>query len=374
MLEKRIRTQPLLRREALARIEAQLAQRLTKEGLRVPAGQPGEVAVQHLQKMRAESKSLRPDDRRVRLPHRGRLGADVLPRARRGARGVQADGRALQGLHRDPARPTATSRCTRCCSARTASPIEVQIRTEDMDRDRRARHRRALELQARRRQAEQRAEPRARVARQPGRNASARQLVEEFLESVKVDLFPDKVYVFTPKGEILSLPRGATALDFAYAVHTDVGNRCVAARVDKKLVPLRTQLRNGQTVEIITAKSARAEAAVAGIRRHRQGAHRDPPPAQEPAARGRGAARPSHARSRAGGRWAPRSTACRRRGWMRISPSMRYPRLEALLADIALGNRMPAQVAQALARQSGGADRLRRRCASCRCAAAATAS
>jgi RelA/SpoT family (p)ppGpp synthetase len=79
---------------------------------------------------------------------------------------------------------------------------------------------------------------------------------EEFLESVKVDLFPDKVYVFTPKGEILRLPRGATAVDFAYAVHTDVGNRCVAAKVDRRLVPLRTGLRNGQTVEIITAKGA----------------------------------------------------------------------------------------------------------------------
>jgi guanosine-3',5'-bis(diphosphate) 3'-pyrophosphohydrolase len=79
---------------------------------------------------------------------------------------------------------------------------------------------------------------------------------EEVLESVKVDLFPDKVYVFTPKGEIRRLPRGATCVDFAYAVHTDVGNRCVAAKVDRRLVPLRTPLRNGQTVEIITAKGA----------------------------------------------------------------------------------------------------------------------
>jgi RelA/SpoT family (p)ppGpp synthetase len=79
---------------------------------------------------------------------------------------------------------------------------------------------------------------------------------EEFLESVKVDLFPDKVYVFTPKGEILRLASGATAVDFAYAIHTDVGNRCVAAKVDRRLVPLRTSLRNGQTVEIITAKGA----------------------------------------------------------------------------------------------------------------------
>ena len=79
----------------------------------------------------------------------------------------------------------------------------------------------------------------------------------EFLEHVKVDLFPDEVYVFTPKGKILSLPRGATAVDFAYLVHTDVGNRCVAAKVNSELVPLRTELRNGDRVEIITASHAK---------------------------------------------------------------------------------------------------------------------
>ncbi len=80
---------------------------------------------------------------------------------------------------------------------------------------------------------------------------------EEFLESVKVDLFPDKVYVFTPKGDIKRLPRGATIVDFAYAVHTDIGNRCVAAKVDRRPVPLRTQLQNGQTVDIVTARGAK---------------------------------------------------------------------------------------------------------------------
>jgi len=79
----------------------------------------------------------------------------------------------------------------------------------------------------------------------------------EFLEHVKVDLFPDEVYVFTPKGRILSLPRGATAVDFAYAVHTDIGNRCVAAKVNGELVPLRSELRNGDRVEIITASHAK---------------------------------------------------------------------------------------------------------------------
>jgi len=79
----------------------------------------------------------------------------------------------------------------------------------------------------------------------------------EFLETIKVDLFPDEVYVFTPAGKILSLPRGATAVDFAYQVHTDIGNRCVAAKVNGELVPLRTELRNGDRVEIITASHAK---------------------------------------------------------------------------------------------------------------------
>jgi len=80
---------------------------------------------------------------------------------------------------------------------------------------------------------------------------------EEFLESVKVDLFPDKIYVFTPKGDIMPLPKGATTVDFAYAVHTDVGDRCVAAKVNRGLVPLRTELHNSQTVEVITSRGAK---------------------------------------------------------------------------------------------------------------------
>ncbi len=78
----------------------------------------------------------------------------------------------------------------------------------------------------------------------------------EFLEHFKVDLFPDEVYVFTPKGTIMALPRGATAVDFAYAVHTDIGNRCVAVKINQELAPLRTELHNGDHVEIITASHA----------------------------------------------------------------------------------------------------------------------
>ncbi|GMQ47961.1 bifunctional GTP diphosphokinase/guanosine-3',5'-bis pyrophosphate 3'-pyrophosphohydrolase [Vibrio sp. 10N] len=83
----------------------------------------------------------------------------------------------------------------------------------------------------------------------------------EFIENVKSDLFPDEIYVFTPKGRIVELPLGATAVDFAYAVHTDVGNTCVGARVDRHPYPLSKALKNGQTVEIISAPGARPNAA-----------------------------------------------------------------------------------------------------------------
>ena len=79
---------------------------------------------------------------------------------------------------------------------------------------------------------------------------------EEFLESIKVDLYPDKVYVFTPKGKILRLPINSTCVDFAYAVHTDVGNSCIGAKLDRQQVPLRTIVQSGQTVEILTSKQS----------------------------------------------------------------------------------------------------------------------
>jgi len=134
-------------------------------------------------------------------------------------------------------------------------PIEVQIRTDDMHRVAEkgiAAHWKYKSGEARGSVQQDRAREWLNQLVQMQETGNS----EEFLESVKLDLFPDKVYVFTPKGEILRLPRGATAVDFAYAVHTDVGNRCVAAKVDRRLVPLRTPLRNGQTVEIITAKGA----------------------------------------------------------------------------------------------------------------------
>lgn len=138
-------------------------------------------------------------------------------------------------------------------------PIEVQIRTEDMHRI--AESGIAAHWQyktgedasdAGRAYRDRASEWLQHLMEMPHSGNSA----EEFMESVKLDLFPDKVYVFTPRGEIRRLPRNATAVDFAYSVHTDIGNHCVAAKVDRRLVPLRTPLRNGQTVEIITAKGA----------------------------------------------------------------------------------------------------------------------
>jgi len=133
-------------------------------------------------------------------------------------------------------------------------PIEIQIRTEDMHRMAES----GIAAHWQYKTGENDGE--AQQVRAREWLAGVMQLhdgsAEELLESVKVDLFPDKVYVFTPKGDIMRLPRGASCVDFAFAVHTGVGQRCVAAKVDRRLVPLRTVLRNGQTVEIITAKGA----------------------------------------------------------------------------------------------------------------------
>ena len=135
-------------------------------------------------------------------------------------------------------------------------PLEVQIRTEEMDKVAERGVAAHWQYKAADRQTystEERAREWLSGLMEMERAANS----EEFLETVKADLFPDKVYVFTPKGAIMRLPRGATAVDFAYAVHTDIGNRCVAAKIDRRLVPLKTLLRNGETVEIVTARGTR---------------------------------------------------------------------------------------------------------------------
>ncbi len=234
------------------------------------------------------------------------------------------------------------------------APIEIQIRTEDMDAvaDRGVAAHWAYKTDA---TPANSAQSRARewvsglVDRETQTPSSL-----EFIENVKVDLFPDDVYLFTPKGQILALPRNATALDFAYAVHTDVGNHAVAARVDKKLVPLRTPLVSGQTVEIVTAPSAlpspqwlewvvsgRARTAIRHHLKHLQ--HED---AVE-----------------FGHRMLDRALDALDGSLEGIPPEVldrylaeqKYKRLEELLADIALGNRVADVVAQVAAVRAGRA-------------------
>lgn len=135
-------------------------------------------------------------------------------------------------------------------------PLEVQIRTRDMDRV--AESGVAAHWQYKAGEKSD-ATPQRRARNWLSNLAEVHRTgsSEEFLESVKVDLFPDKIYVFTPTGDIMPLPKRSTTVDFAYAVHTDIGNRCVAAKIDRILVPLRTPLRSGQMIEILTRRGAK---------------------------------------------------------------------------------------------------------------------
>jgi len=135
-------------------------------------------------------------------------------------------------------------------------PLEVQIRTQDMDRVAESGVASHWQYKA---DEKSDATPQRRARDWLGKLVELQSsgTSEEFLESVKVDLFPDKIYVFTPTGDIMPLPKGSTTIDFAYAVHTDIGDRCVAAKIDRGLVPLRTPLQNGQTVEIVTNRGAK---------------------------------------------------------------------------------------------------------------------
>ena len=147
-------------------------------------------------------------------------------------------------------------------------PIEVQIRTEDMHRVAESRRRRALDVQepASERDSMQQA-ARARVALEPRRDAGGRRTPRSSSRASRSTCSPTRSTCSRRRATILRLPRGATAVDFAYAVHTDIGNRCVAAKVDRRLMPLRTVLRNGQTVEIITAQGREPNPVVGELRR-----------------------------------------------------------------------------------------------------------
>ena len=356
VIEKRIRSQPLVRREALAKIEAQLAQKLAME--KVDHRLVGRVKTPWsiYTKMRAEHRSFA----QVMDVFGYRVVVNSVAECYHALGVAHSVYKPLDGRFRDF---IAIPKANGYQSLHTVlfgpygSPIEVQIRTREMD------------LVAERGVAAHWA---YKHGEESGNSAQSRasawiaNLVEsqrgtgsslEFLENVKVDLFPDEVYLFTPKGDILALPRNSTALDFAYAVHTDVGNHAVAARVDKKLAPLRAKLASGQSVEIITAKAAAPapqwlEFVVSGKARtaiRHQLKHLEHEDAVQ-----------------LGHRMLDRALGTQGTSLDRLPPAQldaflaenRYPRLEALLADIALGNRMPAQVAQSLAAQEQEPDLL----------------
>ena len=197
---------------------------------------------------------------------------------------------------------------------------------------------------------------------------------KEFLEHIKGDLFPDEIYVFTPKGKIMALPHGATAVDFAYAVHTDIGHHCTAARINYELMPLRTELKNGDQVEIITSPTRAAEPVVARLRRDRQGALAHPALPEVAAAARVGGARRAHAGAGADLAQGSRPTSITWERWEALAREYGAKSQLEILADIGLGKRLSFVVAQALTR-SAGARRAtsRRRCrpstARCSCAA-----
>ncbi|MBA3487016.1 MAG: bifunctional (p)ppGpp synthetase/guanosine-3',5'-bis(diphosphate) 3'-pyrophosphohydrolase [Lysobacter sp.] len=352
VIEKRIRTEPVVRRESLVQIEANLAQRLAKEKLPNRLVSRVKSPWSIYSKMRSEHKSFT----QVMDVFGFRVVVGSVASCYQALGVVHGAYKPLDARFRDF---IAIPKANGYQSLHTVlfgpygSPVEVQIRTEEMD------------LVAERGIAahwsykdggdgHNSAQSRAHrwisglVESQHGTGSSL-----EFLENVKVDLFPDEVYLFTPKGDILSLPRNASALDFAYAVHTDVGNRAVAARIDGKLVPLRTRLCSGQRVEIITARSSmpkpqwlefvvsgKARTAIRHQLKHIE--HEDA--------------------VLLGHRMLDRAleelnSSLERLPTQRLEAYLhehRYPRLEALLAEIALGNRMPSQVAGVLAREQPG--------------------
>ncbi|MFC0676992.1 RelA/SpoT family protein [Lysobacter korlensis] len=356
VIEKRIRTQPVVRRESLVQIEANLAQRLAKEKLNHRLISRVKSPWSIYSKMRAEHKNFT----QVMDVFGYRVVVRSVPDCYHALGVVHAAYKPLDSRFRDF---IAIPKANGYQSLHTVlfgpygSPVEVQIRTEEMD------------LVAERGiaahwsykhggEGPNSAQSRAHhwinglVESQRSTGSSL-----EFLENVKVDLFPDEVYLFTPKGDILSLPRNATALDFAYAVHTDIGNHAVTARVDGRLVPLRTKLSSGQRVDIITAKASLPkpqwlEFVVSGkartaIRQQlKQLEHEDA--------------------VQLGHRMLDRAlevldTSIERLPAARLDAYLhehRYPRLEALLADIALGNRMPQQVASTLVREAAGRQRI----------------
>jgi guanosine-3',5'-bis(diphosphate) 3'-pyrophosphohydrolase len=346
IIAKQLANQPMLRREAMATIEAQLAQRLTMENLpfRLVSRVKGPWSV--YAKMRDEHKKFN----EVMDVFGFRVVVKKVSQCYQALGAVHSLMKPLDGRFRDfIAIPKANGYqgLHTLLFSPLGSPVEVQIRTEEMNIVA-ERGIAAHWVYKNRGSASNNAQERAQNWVRDLINSDEFALPSlEFLENVKIDLFPDEVYIFTPKGEILSLPKNATPLDFAYAVHTDVGNHAVASRVDRRLVPLRTKLLSGQTVEIITAPSANPS-----------------PQWLESVVTSKARTSIRHFLKRIehedavnlGHRMLDRALELletsldnvQRRQLQQFLVDNRYPRLEMLLADIALGNRMPDQVARAL--------------------------
>jgi guanosine-3',5'-bis(diphosphate) 3'-pyrophosphohydrolase len=346
VIAERIRAVLGNRREAMARIEDALAARLAGEQIphRVVSRIKSPYSI--YSKMRAEHKSFN----QVMDVYGFRVVVDSVPHSYHALGSVHGLYKPLEGRFRDF---IAIPKANGYQSLHTVlfgpfgAPIEIQIRTEEMDAvaERGVAAHWAYKTDA---MPANSAQSRARewlsnmVDQQTGTSSSL-----EFIENVKVDLFPDEVYLFTPKGEILALPRNATALDFAYAVHTDVGDHAVAARADKKLVPLRTPLASGQTIEVVTAASASPSPqwldwvvsgrARTAIRHHlKRLQHED-------------AVDFGHRMlDRALDAFDASLEEIPHAALERYLAEQRFKRLEDLLADIALGNRVAESVAQAL--------------------------
>ncbi|HSX62485.1 MAG TPA: bifunctional (p)ppGpp synthetase/guanosine-3',5'-bis(diphosphate) 3'-pyrophosphohydrolase [Tahibacter sp.] len=357
VIETRIKSALGNRREAMAKIEAALSARLASEGIVARVVSRIKSPFSIYTKMRNEHKSFA----QVMDVYGFRVVTDSVMRCYHALGAVHGLYKPMDGRFRDF---IAIPKVNGYQSLHTVvfgpfgAPIEIQIRTEEMDSvaERGVAAHWAYKSGGGQSNA---AQSRARewvegLVDSQARTASSL----EFIENVKVDLFPDDVYLFTPKGRILSLPRNATALDFAYAVHSEVGQHAVAARVEKKLAPLRTRLVSGQTVEIITAPSAQphpqwlewvvSAKARTAIRHHlKRLQHED---AVELGHRmlDRALDQVGIALEGIPGDVLDSYLA-----------EQKFRRLEELLADIALGNRVAEHVATQLLRLKGGKTRLR---------------
>lgn len=356
VIETRIKSTLGNRREAMAKIEAALRTRLEAEGIVARVVSRIKAPYSIYTKMRTEHKSFD----KVMDVYGFRVVTDSVMRCYHALGAVHGLYKPLDARFRDF---IAIPKANGYQSLHTVVfgpfgvPIEIQIRTDDMDSvaERGVAAHWAYKSAGKGNAAQSRAREWVEgLVDSQSRTSSSL----EFIENVKVDLFPDDVYVFTPKGRILSLPRNATALDFAYAVHTDVGSHAVASRVDKKLAPLRTRLVSGQSVEVITAPSAQphpqwldwvvSSKARTAIRHHlKKLQHED--------AVELGHRMLDRALDQAGASLESIPVEELDR-WLAEN---KFKRLEELLADIALGNRVSDQVAAQLVKLKGGKTRLR---------------